>query len=122
MIYQDFISAAVTEDGRNKFGECDTLGNIPSPLRTFYTHCNPIDVEIYYPGIGVVKFCPAKDLASLCIDYSLGNNTFIFATCNGDPLFLMNDEVYITLHGKFYPEKVASSFEDFINTYICSRQ
>lgn len=121
MKYTAFIKAAMAEDSRNVFGILTDSGPVPSAMTDFYLLCNPIDVEISYPELGAVRFCPRDELSSLSSEYELGNGAFVFASCNGDPLFLMNGEVYTTLHGIFKPEFVASSFDEFLDKYVRSQ-
>lgn len=117
MDYKKFIAFAVAEDSRNRFGKTTCVKGVPDALHGFYTNCNPIDVEINYPGLGALRFYGIDELKKLHSDYSLPSTHFVFATCNGDPVFLNNDVVYISLPGKYTPELLASSFEDFINNY-----
>ena len=116
--YNKFISSAIAEDSRNKFGKASSVEGVPNELHRFYTNCNPIHVEISYPGIGVLRFYGIEELKELQSDYSLQSTDFVFATCNGDPVFLNNDAVYISLPENYTPELLASSFEEFINNYI----
>ena len=118
MDYNKFISSAIAEDSRNKFGKVSRLEGVPNELRSFYTNCNPIDVEISYPGIRALRLYGIDELKELQPDYSMQSTDFVFATCNGDPVFLNNDAVYISLPEKYAPELLASSFEEFINNYI----
>lgn len=121
MDYSNFIEAAIREDGRNRFGKGVVVDNCPTPLMEFYSFANPIDVEITYPEIGEVKFCPCEELEELQQDYKLHDGDYAFATCNGDPLFMQNKNVFMTLPEVYSPEFVAESFESFINTYITNK-
>lgn len=117
MDYKNFITSAIAEDSRNRFGKTASVEGVPNELHSFYTNCNPIDVEINYPGLGALRFYGIDELKELQSDYSLQSTDFVFATCNGDPVFLSNNAVYISLPEKYTPELLASSFEDFIINY-----
>ncbi len=121
MKYIDFIRVAQAEDSRNLFGTCDRVNNIPSNLVLFFKTSNPIDVEVNYPNIGSVKFYPIEELEDLQHDYELPDGNFVFATCNGDPIFTSNGKVLMTLPEVFHPEKIADSFEEFLDRYVTSR-
>lgn len=121
MDYSIFIETAIYEDGRNQFGHGMLTEYVPKVLEEFYTCANPIDVEITYPQIGAVRFCPCDELEELQQDYVLQEGDFAFATCNGDPLFVKDKQVFITLHGVYRPELIADSFENFLLKYISDR-
>ncbi len=121
MKYTDFIRVAQAEDSRNFFGTCNRVNNVPSDLVLFFKTSNPIDVEVNYPNIGSVKFYPIEELEDLQHDYELPNDNFVFATCNGDPIFTCNGKVLMTLPEVFRPEKIAESFDEFIHKYVSSQ-
>lgn len=120
MAYIDFIRAAILEDSRNKFGESNVAAAVPESLTSFYRWYNPVDVEVTYPNLGAVKFCPAEDLVELQKDYDLPKRTFAFATCNGDPIFLWDGIVYLSIPEQFFPEQLARGFEEFLELYVSS--
>ncbi len=121
MKYTDFIRVAQEEDGRNIFGTCMQITNVPPELVLFFTSSNPIDVEVSYPGLGAVKFYPAEDLTDLQFDYELPDGNFVFATCNSDPIFICKSKIFMTLPEVFHAEKIADSFEEFLDRYVTSR-
>lgn len=41
-----------------------------------------------------VRFVPADELETIQSDYSMGKERFVFATCNGDPIYVY-DKRYI---------------------------
>lgn len=95
MKYSEFVRKAVLLDNRNVFSKYNgNLNCVPEFLKTFYRENNPSDVEINY-----VRFTPAEKLDALQTEYAYLNAQFIFATCNGDPIFLHNGCVYTTSHG-----------------------
>ena len=120
MNYAEFMSAAVAEDARNRFSVSHSKYLAPVVMQGFYSCCNPIDVEIVYPGLGAVRFYPLEECSSLKDDYELLDGDFVFATCDDDPIFLRNDEVYTSLHDFYNPEKLASSFDEFLDAYVTS--
>lgn len=121
-LYNDFVSCAIQEDKRNKFGESHLAVNIPQSLASFYSKCNPVDVEVTYPDMGAVVFCPVTELPLLQNDYQLPADCFVFATCNGDPIFVSNGKVMTTIPEVFRPEVLATGLDDFLNIYVLSRR
>lgn len=120
MVYRDFIKRAIAEDSRNRFTEGANVSIVPAQMIAFYQECNPSDVEINYPNLGALCFCPIERLHTLQEEYDYSPDNFVFATCNGDPVFLKDGKVCISLHGVYRPEQLADSFEKFIANYVSS--
>mgnify|MGYP002510562429 CR=1 FL=1 len=115
MDYSGFVSKAVAQDKRNKFIKYDgELNFIPSEARDFYQNFNPVDVEIGMNGSSV-RFYPVLELINLQKEYDYLHVQFVFATCNGDPIFLHQDKIYMCSHGVNTPkwEKLADTWSDF---------
>lgn len=122
MLNNTFITSAINEDSRNKFGVCQDVSMLPSALQEFYAQCNPLDVEIRYPELGAVKLYPVQELEELKSDYMLlEEDDWVFGTCDGDPLFIKDGKVYVSLPEIYKPELVAESFPEFLQRYIDSR-
>jgi hypothetical protein len=116
MKIEDFIINAQKQDKRNIFEKCNTkFVNLPDILEAFYRKANPVDVEIRTRKLGNIKFYPYKDLTQLNKDYSYPKSAFIFATTNGDPIFLDKGKVYTSYESEFSPEYLSESFEDFLS-------
>lgn len=118
MIYTNFIKKAMAEDCRNCFTEGTTVSIVPTQMTAFYKKCNPADVEINYPDLGALRLYSIEQLDSLQEEYNYSSENFIFATNNGDPIFLKGDMVYISLHEIYRPELLANSFEEFLAKYV----
>lgn len=118
MDYTKFVTKATNEDKRNLFGKCEIPMSFPASMGDFYSHHNPIDVEVNYPEWGAVKFYPIDQLDTLLQDYALPEGCFVFATCNGDPIFLHKDKVFTTIPEIFRPELLAENFDEFLNKYV----
>lgn len=118
MNYKEFKRAAILEDARNVFGCSLGVNGIPVSICEFYANFNPIDVEVTYPDLGAVRFYPIEKCEEIKKDYELEKEDFVFATCNGDPIFLKNNQVYISLPEVYSPELLATSFEMFLDMYI----
>lgn len=121
MNYSDFVRCAILEDSRNVFSENNGIKGLPESLISFYSKINPTDVEVTFPDIGAVRFYPTEKLADLQKDYQLPDGCFVFATCNGDPIFVLNGNVMSTLPEVFRPEMLATDFMEFLNKYISSK-
>lgn len=95
MDFSKFVEKAILYDKRNVFSQYDgDLSGIPDELKTFYKDNNPTDVEV-----NGVRFFAAKDISDLQTEYSYLSAQFVFATCNGDPIFLYGGHVYTCPHG-----------------------
>jgi hypothetical protein len=119
MIYKEFAIKA-TIDKRNLFAPYDgDLSCCPVGIRDFYKTFNPIKVEVKY-GVAIVRFAPAEKLIELQDRYSYLNADFVFATCNGDPIFIKDNIVYICPHDDENPEfeKLADSFDKYLKIYV----
>lgn len=98
MTIKDFVNKAIEQDDRNVFEPCDTVDNLPKDIVEFYKNDNPVDVELNFEGI-IVRFFPYDELEMVQKEYALPESAFVFATSNGDPIYLMEGEIYIGLHG-----------------------
>ena len=95
MEFSEFVDKAILQDKRNIFSQYDgNLDEIPDELKAFYKDNNPTDVEL-----NGVRFFAAEELSGVQEEYSYLNAQFIFATCNGDPIFLHDGHVYTAPHG-----------------------
>ena len=116
MEFAAFVKYAIAQDSRNRFGKYDgDLSCVPLELQPFYRDFNPEDVEIDGAN-GAVHFCPANKLAELQKEYSFLNVQFIFATCNGDPIFFHDGQIFTCPHGVSRPEweKLSNDFVHYI--------
>lgn len=116
MSIDDFKGKALKQDKRNAFENCsDDVSFVPVELQEFFKDCNPIDVEITMNG-NAIRFYPLSDLEQLQKDYNLSNGRFVFATCNSDPVFYLEERIYTSCHGnsKTGDEEIAKSFSDFL--------
>ena len=114
MKYSEFVKKAVLQDERNIFSKYDgNLDCVPDVLKIFYKESNPVNVEINY-----TRFLPVEKLDSLQAEYSYLNAQFIFATCNGDPIFLHDGSVYTVPHGVKNPkwELLAKDIETYLSS------
>ena len=46
-----------------------------------------------------IRFIPMDELEDIQDDYSIGEERFVFATCNGDPIYVYCGEIYTCCHG-----------------------
>ena len=116
MLIEDFIKRSIEQDKRNIFQSTVSNNNLPIPLRRFYEIANPVDVEVIMNG-NAIKFIPADELEKSKSEYSLGDERFIFATCNGDPIYIYQDRVYTCYHAinKIEDELIAEKFSLFLS-------
>lgn len=111
MDYDIIVEKLIKIDKRNKFRKIDLKNNLPN----FYHHYDPYDVEVDY-GIMTIRFYSISKLERLNEEYSYLNVDLVFATSNGDPIFINDDKVYTCAHGCLNPkfEKIANNFDDFL--------
>ena len=120
MDYTAFVAKATAQDKRNKFELYDNSFNIiPDEIKLFYIIYNPVDVELNSNGVGV-RLYPVGNLHELQKEYNYIKAQFVFATCNGDPIFFNNGCVYTCAHGVHEPqhEKIADSFIEYLTSLV----
>ena len=120
MDYSVFVRKATSQDARNIFKKYEgNLDTVPEELKPFYRDHNPIDVEIDSDGVAI-RFYPVEELLPLQTEYSYLNAQFIFATCNGDPIFLNEGHVYTCPNGVQSPlwEELSSSIEQYFSSLL----
>lgn len=112
-----FVDKAVAQDARNYFSEyAGSLDGIPDFVKDFYRRNNPVDVEVEING-ATIWMIPAEKLEEVRLEYPELGEQFIFATSNGDPIFLHNGSVYTCAHGVSQAdwEKLADNIESFFS-------
>ena len=116
MIIEDFVKKSIMQDKRNVFEEASLDESIPSILKEFYQKANPVDVEITMNG-NAIRMVPAAELADIQCDYQLGDERFVFATCNGDPIYVYMNKIYTCCHGtsEIDDELMAEDFSLFLD-------
>lgn len=117
MSFSKFVERAIEQDKRNKFEKYDgDLDIVPDDLKGFYSEYNPMNVEVA-SEIGDVRFYSAEELAELQAMYAYLNAQFVFATSNGDPIFLNEGQVYTCPHGLKEPkwELLSPSIDSYLN-------
>lgn len=112
----EFVKKAKEQDWHNIFQCGKACDNMPIPLLEFYSEYDPVDVEVNMEG-SVIRFVPRSDYESVQQEYNLGDEKGIFATCNGDPIFLYKGAVFTCPHGERNPqyELLASSLENYFD-------
>lgn len=85
---------------RNCFSPYDgPVDFIPDAFQAFYRDTDPIDVEVRSGAYGSVRFFPAAELQQQQEAYEATPEMFVFASVNGDPIFLSDGVVYTYAHG-----------------------
>lgn len=98
MKVEDFVKKSIEQDKRNVFEEVKVDEFVPDILKELYQKANPVDVEITMDG-NVVSFISMDELEDSQSDYSLGDARFVFASCNGDPIYVYDGKIYTCCHG-----------------------
>lgn len=120
MDYMDFTTKITARSERNKFESYNgNLDFVPDEMKAFYRSSNPVHVIIGYYGVSI-KLCPVEELQELQKEYEYLKAQLVFATCNGDPIFLNADGVYTCPHGINEPqlEKKAESFDEYLKGLV----
>jgi len=117
MTIEEFITKAEMQDSRNHFEPFfGDVSFVPEDIREFYVSANPVDVEIRTRKFGNVRFFPIQQIRNLNNEYSfMPNETFIFATTNGDPIFIENSHFYISYESRYMPESLSNNFSFFLD-------
>ena len=116
MTFKDFVKKSKEQDSRNVFEPCNELIDIiPEIMRDFYNYSNPIDVEVTINDLSV-RFFPVDELSELQEEYKLGKEKFVFASCDGDPIFLDNNKVCSGVFGSkgFISEVLADNIFSYL--------
>lgn len=116
-----FAKKAVAQDKDNKFKPWNGTINLDMPreLEVFYLVTNPIDVKVKMYNNPFI-FHPANELIELQKEFELSKNKIVFATCNGDPIYISGHAIYTHNHWTSESEDhllsgTLSSFLDLIN-------
>ena len=115
-MFIDFVTAVKKQDKRNMFEPFSgDVSSLPEAIQEFYKNSNPVDVEIRLANYLQIRFYNVGNLAAIKEEYGLAESAFLFATCNGDPIYLQDGKVYTEAHGGFSkPEMLANSFTEYL--------
>ena len=92
-MFESLVQKALAQDKRNCFSPYDgPVDFIPDAFQAFYRDTDPIDVEVRSGAYGSVRFFPAAELQQQQEAYEATPEMFVFASVNGDPIFL-SDEI-----------------------------
>jgi hypothetical protein len=120
MKYSDFVTKAQSQDKRNVFskynGEIDL---VPEQIKEFYKNINPIDVEIISNG-NSIRFYQLSELIEIQKEYKNVVTGFVFASCNGDPIYIAKGKVFTCAHGVKNPdfEFLADNFDSYLDSLL----
>lgn len=99
-MFDSFVQKALAQDKRNCFAPYEEpVDFIPTVFQTFYRNTDPKDVEIRSDTFCSVRFFPAAELQQEQKAYEATPEMFVFASVNGDPIFLSGETVYSYAHG-----------------------
>lgn len=114
MDYYSFFEELQKADHRIKFAKGDKkLLCEKIKIPEFYQIVNPINIEFEFND-GVVKLEPLESLMTLNEKYHYIKADCVFATCNGDPIYIRDGQIYTCAHGskRVVEEKMAESVEE----------
>ena len=117
MNYSKFVKLVLSQDERNVIRTVQRkVLDIPQPLKEFYNKYEPEDVEILTNDLSGINIFPYVNLDELQKEYSLGEEYFVFAIKNGDPIALHNNKVVSRGHGSKDSdfEEIADDFDSYI--------
>ena len=104
MDFSLFSTKALIQNEYNKFEKYDgNVDFVPDEFKAFYRGYNTACVEIEFNN-GDVRFYSVFELTELQEEYAYLNAEFIFATCNSDPIFFNDGQVYTCPHGVREPK------------------
>ena len=121
MDYSSFFEILQNADCKFRVTEVDTkklLGELNIP--EFYQVVNPVNVEFEFND-GMVKLEPFESLMALNEQYRYVASDCVFATCNGDPIYIRDGKIYTCIHGskRIVEEKFAESIKELFEQ-VCS--
>ena len=120
MNYIEIFKRLKAADSRIKYDVIQNCGlESENCIPDFYKFVNPINVEFEY-GEGIVRIASYEELPMLKKNYEYVKSGCVFATCNGEPVYLNNNKVYTCVCGKnrMIEEKLAESLELFFEQAI----
>lgn len=118
MDYHSFFERLKTEDPRIEYREVhNESGYKKMKVPQFYKIINPVNVEFEFND-GIIRLEPFEGLPVLKEQYDYVGADCVFATCNGDPIYVKNEKVYTCIHGAkcVIEEKIAESVDSLFET------
>lgn len=116
-IVENFVVAAKKQDTRNMF--MPTITSIAcDAIRPLYDKWQPTDVEIVFNNLTSIRFYPASKFDALLSEYNFSKlGITIFASWEGDPIYVENEHIYIAIHGceTYSIDKEFSSIYTFLD-------
>lgn len=118
LLYDQFVSTLLSIDDRNVIEKVTNKisdSNIPQ----IYKEYDFIDVVVPC-RFGELRFYPISKFDDLKKEYSYVENGCIFATNNGEPVFVKNNSVFTCIKGKekLFIEELACSFEELLEMIL----
>lgn len=113
MNYVDFFDKLRCLDSRTEYVVLEQEHEvIDSSIPMFYRVIDPINVEFEF-GDGIIRLIPFDELKMTKEQYQYVNESCIFATCNGKPIYEKNQRVYTCMCGKnkIIEEEIAISID-----------
>ena len=117
---ENFVKLIQLQDNRNIFATVSRHNIIPC-LAPLYSKYDPIDVEIVLKDLTAIRLYPLDQFALLSREYNFANSSIvIFATWEGDPIYVENDKIYIATHGigEYLPEAKFDSLNLFLEWIV----
>ncbi|NFO11189.1 hypothetical protein FDB29_08760 [Clostridium botulinum] len=122
MDYNSFISKVIEQDKRNILHRCDRNinYNFPNVVLDFYKNIDIVDVEIVLKDLCSIKLYNLDEIGNIQEDYNVVNDSFVFATKEGDPIIIKNSGIYLGLHGITGVNEtlIYKDFNDFIESIL----
>ena len=115
-----FVKKVIEQNPNNKFEKYEgKLNDIPKELQPYYKRFNPKKAEVGYNGTSVCLIS-AENLEKENAYYKNMGIGFVFATCDGDPIFYYAGKVYTCPHGVKKPEWecLSETIEDYFDSII----
>ena len=119
MDYYSFFEKLQKMDSRIKYKKVEKkLSCEGIIIPEFYQVLNPVNVELEFND-GVIKLEPFEGLIALNEEYQYVNADCVFATCNGDPIYIRAGKIYTCVHGskRVVEEKMAESVEELFELF-----
>lgn len=114
MDYITFFEKLQKMDSRVQFTKADKYLRCEGlEIPEFYQMVDPVHVEFEFHD-GIIRLEPFEGLKMLNEEYQYVVADCVFATCNGDPIYIRDGEIYTCVHGskRIVEEKIAASVKE----------
>ncbi len=115
-----FVEAVCRQDSRNRFSRSQKKETC-SMIAPLYNKWEPEDVEAVFTDLTAMRFYPSEKFSELHREYGFQNpHVTVFASWEGDPVYVLDEKIYIAAHGRgqYEPDKSFPTLDIFLSWVI----